>query len=68
MTKLIEYLPQIWKALVAGWGAAVFEYGLAQRDGMTDAEWVYVVLTALGVGLAVFAKRNAGTPTSEPPS
>jgi hypothetical protein len=60
ISTIIEYLPHMRKALIAG--AAVFagEYGIAQVNGVSVGEWGYIIVTALGAGYAAWQVSNAG--------
>lgn len=65
LNKIIAYLPEIWKAIIAGVGAFSAEYALAEQMGnVTVGVWIYLILSAAAIGAATYAKRNqpgAGT-------
>jgi hypothetical protein len=59
LEKIIAYLPEIWKAIVAGVGAFSAEYALAEQMGdVTVGVWIYLILSAAAIGAATYAKRN----------
>lgn len=63
LTTIIQYLPQIWKAVTAAWAAGVAEYALAERMGdVTIGHWAYIILTALAIGAGVWKKQNYPAP------
>jgi hypothetical protein len=66
--KLIQYIPVIWKAIVATALSVSAEYGLAQKNGITWGEWGYIIATGIGVFLGTWYVKNAGTPVSSAPS
>jgi hypothetical protein len=66
MEKIIQYIPQMYKALVAGVLAGIGVYGAAQAGGMTWGEWGYVIGSALGVGFGTWFKRNVPVSSVQP--
>lgn len=56
--RAITYVPQMWKAVAAGGGAAVAEYRLAWSGGVTAGEWVYIVVTAVAIGATTWLIEN----------
>jgi hypothetical protein len=60
LDKIIAYLPEMSKALVAGWGAGAAEYALAEQMGdVTLGHWAFIIITALFIGAGTWFKRNA---------
>jgi hypothetical protein len=64
LDRLLTYLPQIKKAIIAGVSAGGFALGAVQVDGTTWAEWGYVIATGIGAAFLAWLVPNAGTPTS----
>jgi len=71
LNRIIEYLPQMKKSIVAGVATGSTAFGAVQRDGVTWQEWGYVVATGIGAGFLAWVAKNAGTTTqptaAEPP-
>ena len=51
MSKLLGYIPRIWKAIAAGVGAGSASYAGQIDGGVTKEEWVAVIGAALITGL-----------------
>lgn len=66
IAKLVELIPTIYKAVIAGVGAAGAALGAVQTGGTTWQEWGYVIATGVGAGFLAWLVPNAGTPTSSP--
>ncbi len=58
MTKVISYLPQMYKAIVAAVGAGSAAYAGAVDGGVTAAEWIVVAAAALAAGVATWLTPN----------
>jgi hypothetical protein len=58
LVKIVGYLPQAVKALVAAVGAASAAYAGAVDGGVSADEWVVVVAAALAAGVAVWLAPN----------
>jgi hypothetical protein len=58
VSKVIAYLPQMFKALTAAATAATAAYGQALKDGVTGGEWVVILCAAVGAGLIAWAVPN----------
>jgi hypothetical protein len=64
LDRLVTYLPQIKKAIIAGVGAGGAALGAVQVNGTTWAEWGYVIATGIGAAFLAWLVPNASTPTS----
>lgn len=58
MSRLLTYLPQIVKALVAAVGGVSAAYAGAVDGGVTADEWVVVVAAGVAAGVAVWLAPN----------
>jgi hypothetical protein len=58
LVKIVGYLPQAVKALVAVAAAGSAAYAGAVDGGVTADEWVVVVASALAAGVAVWLAPN----------
>lgn len=52
---VFNFAQRVLKALAAAGSAAVATYGMAVTDGVTGAEWVKVLLAAVGAYWVVWA-------------
>jgi hypothetical protein len=62
MSRLIAYLPQAFKAIVAAATAGSGSYAGAVDGGVTAEEWAVVVVAAVAAGFAVWRARNKPAP------
>jgi hypothetical protein len=60
-TRVIQYAPQAYKALVAAIGAGSAAYAGATDGGVTVDEWVVVAAAAVAAGVAVWLAPNKPT-------
>lgn len=61
LSTVIDYIPKMWKAVVAGAAVVSVEWPLLIRDGITLGEWGYLVGTTAAAVLAAWKVKNAGT-------
>jgi hypothetical protein len=61
LTRVLEYLPQMVKALVAAASAVSAAYGGAVDGGVTGDEWIVVIAAGLAAGVAVWFAPNRTT-------
>ncbi len=58
MSKVISYLPQMYKAVMAAVAAGSAAYAGAVDGGVTAAEWIVVAAAALAAGVATWLTPN----------
>lgn len=58
LTRVIEYAPRAYKAIVAAVGAGSAAYAGAVDGGVTADEWVVVAAAAVAAGVAVWLAPN----------
>lgn len=58
LTRVIEYAPRAYKAIVAAVGAGSAAYAGAADGGVTADEWIVVAAAAVAAGVAVWLAPN----------
>ena len=58
LTRIVKYLPRMWKAVAGGVTAGSAAYAGAVDGGVTAPEWVIVAAYGLAGGLAVWLAKN----------
>ncbi len=60
MSKVIEYVPRMWKAVYAGAAAGAAAYTGYQGGGVTAEEWIIVAGFAVSAGVGTWRVVNRG--------
>lgn len=65
LAKLKGLLKESRKAIVAGLGAGAGMAYTRLSGGITDSEWLEIVLAAVSVGMTTYAIRNGDKPMEQ---